>query len=136
MTMTPYARGYSRLLRLLPRPFREEFGYEMVCDFSDAMDRAIATGSVMRVARLWANCSGDLVSNIVVQWLRTGIPMLMLLAMSWSVLIFGLLAIQGVPQNRPEFTDLHLAWLVGALTLGVISLACSRYHSRNDQHQG
>jgi hypothetical protein len=129
MTATQHAHCYSKLLKLLPRRFLEEFGYEMVCDFSEAMERAVAAGSVVTVALIWANCVSDLMINAVVQWLRTGMPMLVALAMSWTVLLFSLLAIQGVPQNRPEFADLHLAWLVGALTLIVISIACSRYHT-------
>jgi hypothetical protein len=129
MTATQHVHCYSTLLKLMPRPFLEEFGYEMVCDFSEATERAIAAGSVVAVALMWANCVSDLMINAVVQWLRTGIPILIALAMSWSVLLFGLLAIQGVPQNRPEFADLHLAWLIGALTLIVISIACSRYHT-------
>ena len=125
------SRYYSNVLRLLPRPFREEFGYEMVCDFTDATERAVASGSVLSVALLWVNCIGDLMINAVVQWLRTGVPMLIALAMSWTLLLFGLLAIQGIPQNRPESADLHVAWLVGVLTLIVISIAYGRYHARH-----
>ena len=131
MTVTQHAHCYSKLLKLLPRPFVEQFGFEMVCDFSDAMERAIAAGSVVTVALIWTNCMSDLATNALTQWFRTGIPMLVALAMSWTVLLFGLLAIQGVPQNRPEFADLHLAWLAGALTLIVVSIGCSRYHTRN-----
>jgi hypothetical protein len=129
MTATQHAHCYCKLLKLLPRPFLEEFGYEMACDFSEGMERAVAAGSVATVALIWANSVSDLMINAVVQWLRTGIPMLIALAMCWSLLLFSLLAIQGVPQNRPEFADLHLAWLAGVLTLIVISIACSRYHT-------
>jgi hypothetical protein len=105
----------------------------MVCDFADAMERAIATGSVIRIGLVWTNCVSDLVGNAAVQWICRGIPMLLLivLAMSWTLLLFGLLAIQGIPQNRPEFADLHVAWLVGAVTLVGFSIACGRYRARH-----
>jgi hypothetical protein len=130
MNRTRHIRCYAKALVLLPRSFREEFGYEMVCDFSDAMDRAVATGSVRRVGLFWSTCAIDLVRNIVVQWLCTGFPILIALAMSWTLLLFGLLALQGIPQDRPEFADFHLIWLVGALTLAAISVACGRYYTR------
>jgi hypothetical protein len=130
MNVTRHTRCYARVLALFPRSFREEFGYEMVCDFSDAFDRAIATGSVVAVALFWTTCASDLVCNVVVQWLRTGFPIVVALAMGWTLLLFGLLALQGIPPNRPEFADLHLVWLVMALTLAAISVACGRYYAR------
>jgi hypothetical protein len=133
MAISRSIRCYAGLLRLLPRSFREEFGYEMVCDFADAMNRAIATGSVVSVGLVWTNCLSDLVGNAAVQWIRTGIPALMclVLSMSWTLLLFGLLAIQGIPPNRPEFADLHVAWLALAFTLAGLSIACGRYHARH-----
>jgi hypothetical protein len=103
----------------------------MVCDFTDATERAVASGSMLTIALLWINCMIDLMINGVVQWLRTGVPMLIALSVSWTLLLFGLLAIQGIPQNRPESANLHMAWVVGVLTLVGISIAYGRYHTRH-----
>jgi hypothetical protein len=59
------------------------------------------------------------------------LPALVVTAASWSVLIFGLVALQGIPPNSELFGRLHVAWLgVAAAMLG-LSIAGGRYYSRS-----
>lgn len=66
---------YRAALYLYPAAFRREFSSEMTRDFREATQEAAHRRD--RLA-LWAGIGVDLASTIVVQWLRTGLPVLLL----------------------------------------------------------
>jgi hypothetical protein len=69
------ARLYRAALRLCPGEFRRDHGDEMACDFDEARGEAASVGaSAVWTLRLLMGL--DLTRTIVVQWLRTGLPVI------------------------------------------------------------
>jgi hypothetical protein len=68
---------YRAALYLYPAAFRREFSSEMTRDFHDATHEAARTGRRRELLALWAGIGADLARTIVVQWLRTGLPVLL-----------------------------------------------------------
>ena len=66
---------YRAALYLYPAAFRREFSSEMTRDFHEATREA---GPGRARLMLWAGIGADLVRTIVVEWLRTGLPVLLL----------------------------------------------------------
>jgi hypothetical protein len=66
---------YRAALYLYPATFRREFSEEMTRDFHQAMQE---WGHGRARLTLWAGIGADLARTIVVQWLRTGLPVLLL----------------------------------------------------------
>ena len=135
MTNGSPARGVAQLCGMLfllyPRSFRDEFGYEMTCDFEDATNHAWNNGGALEVLFIWTRYAGDLGRNVMTQWIRTGWPTLIAITVSWNALLFLLLALQSVAPANPLALQLHAAWLViaGAVALG--SVALGRYHGNH-----
>jgi hypothetical protein len=117
------------ILFLFPRSFRNEFGYEMKCDFADATNRAWNRSGRFKVLALWVWFAGDLALNLIIQWFQTGVPTLIGISATSTILLFALLALQGIPQNNALFIELHLAWLVLAVVLVLLSILSARYHA-------
>jgi hypothetical protein len=69
------ARLYRAALRLCPGEFRRDHGDEMRCDFDDAR-REAAASSAKAVWAFRLLVSADLGRTVVVQWLRTGRPVI------------------------------------------------------------
>jgi hypothetical protein len=74
-------RCYRAVLFLYPARFRQQFQIEMARDFEDASHDALAAHrrSIALVA-LWMLVAGDLVRTLAIQWLRTGLPLVALVA--------------------------------------------------------
>ena len=69
------ARVYGAALFLCPPAFRREFSTEMARDVDDAAEDMRSGGAA--AARLrWIGIAADLAATVVVQWLRTGWPVL------------------------------------------------------------
>jgi hypothetical protein len=69
------ARLYRAAVGLCPGEFRRDHGNEMICDFDDARREAAASGA----KAVWAFLLlvfADLGWTLVVQWLRTGLPVI------------------------------------------------------------
>jgi predicted lysophospholipase L1 biosynthesis ABC-type transport system permease subunit len=69
---------YRAALYLYPAAFRREFSSEMTRDFHEATHEAARAGRRRDLLALWAGIGADLARTIVVQWLRTGLPVLLL----------------------------------------------------------
>jgi hypothetical protein len=85
------SRLYRAALRLCPPEFRRDHGDEMAADF----DQAVAELPSTRGRRAWAlrGAMGvDLARTVVVQWLRTGLPIIGLVAIGTSLLLAAGLA--------------------------------------------
>jgi hypothetical protein len=74
-------RLYRGLLLLYPARFRHQFEIEMARDFEEASHDALADrrGSMALVA-LWGLVAGDFLRTLAIQWLRTGLPLIALVA--------------------------------------------------------
>ena len=69
------ARVYYAALFLCPPAFRREFSAEMARDVEDAADDMRSAGAAAALM-LWIGITADLASTVVVQWLRSGWPVL------------------------------------------------------------
>jgi predicted lysophospholipase L1 biosynthesis ABC-type transport system permease subunit len=69
---------YRAALYLYPAAFRREFSTEMTRDFHEATREARRAGRRRDLLTLWAGIGADLARTVVVQWLRTGLPVLLL----------------------------------------------------------
>jgi len=70
------ARLYYAALFTCPPAFRREFASEMAQDVDDAIEDASVEGNFERLA-FWTQIARDLAQTIVVQWFRTGLPILL-----------------------------------------------------------
>ena len=69
------ARLYRAALRLCPGEFRRDHGDEMICDFDDGRSEAAAAGP--KAVRVFLMLGAvDLARTLVVQWMRTGLPVI------------------------------------------------------------
>jgi hypothetical protein len=75
--MTP-SQLYRAALFLYPPAFRREFSGEMTRDFDEATDETWRAGGRRELLSLWGRIGADLARTIVIQWLRTGLPILLL----------------------------------------------------------
>ena len=69
------ARVYGAALFLCPPAFRREFSTEMARDVDDAAEDMRSAGGAASLM-LWIGITIDLASTVVVQWLRSGWPVL------------------------------------------------------------
>ena len=71
-------RVYHAALYLYPAAFRREFSSEMTRDFDEATDETKRAGGRRDLVALWLCMSADLARTVTVQWIRTGLPILLL----------------------------------------------------------
>jgi peptidoglycan/LPS O-acetylase OafA/YrhL len=124
-------RVYGALLHLYPREFRDEFGEEMLCDFADATSAAWHAGGAHAVTAFWARSCWDVAGNALLQWCRTGRPAQILAAASWSAWLWGLVALQSIPQSKPIAGQLHAVWIILAVALLLVSVGYGKYQRNN-----
>jgi hypothetical protein len=85
------ARLYRAVLRLCPGEFRREHGDEMACDFDEARSE-VASAGAKAFWRLRLQMGLDLARTLVVQWLRTGLPVIACIALACSFVVSAGLA--------------------------------------------
>lgn len=116
---------YRFALRLCPPVFRREHGDEMSRDFDELRGEAAARGNgalwTLRLAAIF-----DLARTFGVQWLRTGLPIIALVAVSVQIAIaFGLAAFARLATFSMR-THAHAAHpdaeQVGILFIAVIAI--------------
>ena len=83
------ARLYSAALFLCPPAFRREFSSEMARDVDDAAEETRRAGRLRASARLWTVIAADLARTVVVQWLRTGVPVPLLCSIAAAIAATG-----------------------------------------------
>lgn len=109
---------YRALLLLYPAQFRKEFGSDMALDFADASDEAWQQSGWAGVLALWSRVAADFTGSVAVQWVRTGVPLVALLAMSGAVL-----SASAALRITPKMTSLFVAQLSERDTeIGVLML--------------
>jgi hypothetical protein len=89
---------YQACLLLYPERFRLEFGDEMVSDFDEATADAWHTRRWSGVFAVWTLVGVDFARTVAIQWLKTGLPALIVLSAIWSMMIATLIAQQFVPR--------------------------------------
>jgi hypothetical protein len=85
------ARLYRTGLRLCPGEFRQDHAGEMACDFEDARREAAAAGT----KGLWMFrllFGADLARTLLVQWMRTGLPAIGVVAVLVPLLLANAVA--------------------------------------------
>jgi len=100
------ARVYYAALFLCPPAFRREFSAEMVRDVDDAAaemrgDRAVAA------LILWTGIATDLAGTVLVQWLRTGWPLLVACSIAGATAATRLAANMLLHEPLPAPTTAH-----------------------------
>ena len=121
-------RLYKALLHLYPSTFRDEFGEEMACDFDEATDEAWTIGGWTRVLSAWSTVARDLLCSIPVQWLRSGVPILLATSVVWT-LSFWVVIAQDVPQRDtrilvpPKNPDHEMQIMLLGLAVVVVLIA-------------
>jgi hypothetical protein len=91
-------RVYEALLLLYPAQFRLEFGDEMIADFDAATHDAWEVRGWAGVLTLWVLVAADFAITVVQQWLRTGLPAVVVLSVTWTTMMCTLIAQQFVPR--------------------------------------
>lgn len=79
------ARLYRAALVLYPADFRRQFSAEMMCDVVDAAADARRTGGQRAVVALWVSTWTDLAVSVVLQWMCTGLPLVVGCAIAGAV---------------------------------------------------
>ena len=119
------SQGYRMALMLCPPLFRREHGDEMSRDFDELRGEAAACGSGA-LWRLRLVMAIDLLRTFGVQWLRTGFPVIALVAASVQFIIalglaaFAKLAV--IPPPRRGDAAHPDAEAIGVLLLGVVAI--------------
>jgi hypothetical protein len=93
-------RLYLAALFLCPPSFRREFSMEMALDLEEAIADAKLAGTKRELLALCATVSRDLAATLIVQWLRTGIPMLLIV---WTTGAVGVMHVAGEVLPRQLF---------------------------------
>ena len=108
-------RLYRAALYLYPPRFRREFAAQMAMDFEEA--RAESRGAR---ARLWWQHGVDVAGSLVIQWLRTGWPVVIAMAITWPIVILSAIARYWRPmffQLPPRSHDGDVLTLVMLVTV-------------------
>jgi hypothetical protein len=91
-TLAAAARLYRAGLYLYPPAFRREFAGEMRRDFEEATGDCWAAGGWRSVVSLWTHTSADLATSAGIQWLRSGLPLIAIVAAAIAMLTVTLAA--------------------------------------------
>jgi hypothetical protein len=91
-------RVYGALLLFYPAQFRFEFGDEMIGDFDAGTQDAWELRGWPGVVALWTLITADFAWTVVEQWLRTRVPAIVVLSVTWSTIMCTLIAQQFVPH--------------------------------------
>jgi hypothetical protein len=110
---------YGAALWLYPPAFRREFQDELSSDFEDGRSEALAAGTARARWRFRAQLLLDLSRSLPVEWIRSGLPLVALLAAVVPMSAVYLLAL-GVSRVRIVLGPRALA---DADVIGVVLLA-------------
>ena len=120
------ARLYRGSLRLFPIRFRRDFSDEMLRDFEDDRSEALESG---RATALWTfrgRMLRDFTRTLGVQWLRTGLPAIGVLAMASTLVFLSALAhvwrrvMINLPSGSPDEDVIVLVMLTVVLFLFIV----------------
>jgi hypothetical protein len=118
-------RVYRLALSLHPPAFHREFAQEMARDFEEAHHEAWMAGQWRGLLAFWTAIGVDIVSSTARQWMRTGLPMIVLVSATVAIVAAGAAAqiVVGEPMTPPaelDDRDLLMLILLISTALGVI----------------
>lgn len=119
--MSVDARLYRAALRLCPPEFRREHGDEMAFDFDEARGEVSASGASASWA-LRVVMGVDLGRTIVVQWLRTGLPVIGIIAGCCSLLLAAGVASVARRMTTRIRADVDTSEMVGLVLLAAVAV--------------
>ena len=116
---------YQACLLFYPSVFRLQFGDEMVTDFDEATHEAWHARGWVGVWALWCLVVIDFARSVAVQWLRTGLPAVLLVSVALNMMMCTLIAQQFVgraptlapPRNPDEEMKIMLVGLAVVIVL-------------------
>lgn len=121
------SRAYRIALHLYPARFRAEFGAELEQDFEDAAGEAWQSSRRRDPLLFVARIGRDLAKTVVVQWARTGFPVLVCISMSVAA-IAATAAVKittapaWTPAVRPEDEEfVTLMLLIGTVLFLIVA---------------
>jgi hypothetical protein len=122
----PYQAWYAKLLRLYPRPFREQFGEGMAQTFKDLCREHRGAGRRLFGPVLWIFCEtlGGIVLENVTRMNQMGKTMLRVALVALALLMVPLVASRFVPDwNWPPgaFVRVYLLFFVVGMAYALIA---------------
>ena len=118
---------YQACLLFYPSAFRLQFGDEMVCDFDEATDDAWHARGWTGLVALWCLIGIDFARTVAIQWLRTGLPAVLVLSVTWSTMMCTLIAQQFVPRaaalKPPRTPDDEMKLMLVGLAVVIVLIA-------------
>lgn len=119
-------RCYQAALYLYPPAFRREFSREIILVFNEARHDTQLASHGAGLWAFWVRMSADLASTIMLQWLRTGWPFIVMMATLYPLVVASAVASlwQRAPFVMPRATadaDVIALTLLAAIVLVVIA---------------
>jgi hypothetical protein len=117
---------YRALLHLYPARFQEEFAADMTLDFADASDDAWLSARWPGLIGVWARTAVDVTRSMTVQWLRTGVPLVAVVAIVIALTTVSM-AFSAIPDEplfakvRQQDRDLTILFFMTACVLLIIA---------------
>jgi uncharacterized membrane protein YidH (DUF202 family) len=82
---------YEAALHLYPAAFRRDFGPQMMLDFHEGRLEASRDGRPGGLWRFHAHLAADLTTSLLIAWLRTGLPFLVVAAVVAPLAVLSML---------------------------------------------
>jgi hypothetical protein len=131
-TARPRLRGigprvYYAAMFLCPPAFRREFSTEMARDVDEQAEDARRSGGAGARLALWTRLGTDLATTVVVQWLRSGAPVLVLGSVAGAIAATRVAASMlpreplPVPASAHDRDLMTLMLLTGAVLLIIVA---------------
>ena len=79
------ARLYAAALHFYPPAFRREFSSEMMADFRAARREPHVTAGRRQLWTFRRQIAADLLTSLLTQWMRSGVPLLVMLSLIGSL---------------------------------------------------
>ena len=120
------ARAYYAALFLCPPAFRRAFAADMARDVDDAAADIRSAGAFAALV-LWAGIAADLAVTVLVQWLRTGWPVLAACSIAGAIAATRVAANMllreplPVPANARDRDMMTLMLLTGTVLLVIVA---------------
>jgi hypothetical protein len=120
------ARLYRGSLHLFPAGFRRDFSADMLRDFEDDRIAALESGRAVALWTFRVRMVRDFARSLGVQWLRTGLPAIGVIAMAASLvfmlavaLVWRRIVIQ-LPSGSPDEDVIALVMLTSVVFLFIV----------------
>ena len=114
--------AYRAAVRLYPADFRRQFEAEMLRDFAEATSEAVGCGD-RHVVALWGRVTLDFFKSLLLQWIRTGLPLVALIA--------AVCSFSGVALAANLLAGRTWAVAVGLLMIVIATICLTQWFTRS-----